>query len=137
VFIRGFQSEVAKALAPVPVLAVAIKNFGDCVLNLDQVLESLDAVKEMLKIDLIRVDLDMLKIEDLSGSIRAAIDEGQEDVFGDQKTLADWIVEQMAEIVEKVKASIEGQLWNFWFSLVFGLLVIIFGLLRLSVWWGK
>jgi hypothetical protein len=27
-------------------------------------------------------------------------------------------------------------LFNFWFALVFGLLVTIFGLLRLSVWWG-
>jgi hypothetical protein len=133
VFIRGFQSELAQALAPVPALALAIENFGNCVLNLDQILESLDAVKDLLRIELLRVDLDLLKIDDLSVSIREAINEGQEDVFGAQKTLADFVLEQLDRIVDQGKDSLSGQLWNFWFALAFGLLVTVSGLVSL-IW---
>jgi hypothetical protein len=134
VFIRGFQSELAAALAPVPALASAIQNFGDCVLNLDEVLDSLDAVKELLRIDLLRVDLEMLRIDDVGDRVRNVIDEGQERVFGEDVSFADWIVGRTERIVVGVNERVDGYLWNFWFSFFFGLTVTAMGLMRLSVW---
>lgn len=135
VFIRGFQEDVARVFQPVPPLAAAIRHFGDCVVDLDGVMAGLEAVKDVLKIELLRVDLDMLKIEDMSESIRMALTDGRDGLV--EGGLDAWIMLQMDGVLEKGKDGIRAQLWSFWFSTVFGALVAVFGLIRLSVWWDR
>lgn len=132
VFIRGFQSEISRALAPVPALAAAINNFGDCVLGLDGILEGLEEVKALLRIEVLRVDLEMLRIEDMSERIASSIQGHQDKVGG----LGDWVLDRVQDLVDEAKERIHGQLWNFWFSFGFGMLVTLLGIVRVAFWFS-
>lgn len=130
VLVTGFNQDIKKALNPVAPLANALESFGSCVVSLDSVLQSLEEVKSVFRVEFPGVDADLIKIEDLSSSIRNAV-ENDEAV----ERLEDWIIRRAHGLVERLKDALKATLWSFYFTTAFGLMVFVLGVARVSVWW--